>query len=225
MSAGNLKTYGAKGKNFPFQQSLLLINDAIAQAVAGSATEATLISVLNAIVASDQDIEILLVRDEAVGNGNPVLKQVTNYETGTPVITYENVDGTTYVPAPNPVPVYVYLDPSAVLNLALAELITLNAGGQLSTEVTSAAILTAVNTLSASTSRSVSSTEHVAPGVQGTTPGISGVLITCTTGLESIEGIIRPVGIYTFEPQKGEDTLASISMNANGGRLIVDEIS
>jgi hypothetical protein len=119
---GNSKT-GDKGSNYSYelkslqglQQSLTLL--------AGLATEGTLISVLNAIVASDQDIEILLVRDEAVGNGDPVLKQVTNYETGVPVITYENVDGTPYVPAPNPVPVYVYLDPSAVLNLILAELL------------------------------------------------------------------------------------------------------
>jgi hypothetical protein len=77
---------------------------------------------LAAIVASDQDIEVLLVRDEAVGNGGPVLKQVTNWEEGVPTITYENVDGTTYNPSPNP-PVYVYLDPSAVLNLMLAELL------------------------------------------------------------------------------------------------------
>ena len=119
---GNSKT-GDKGSNYSYelkslqglQQSLTLL--------ATLATEGTLISVLNAIVASDQDIEILLVRDEAVGNGDPILKQVTNYETGVPVITYENVDGTTYVPSPNPIPKYVYLDPSAVLNLMLAELI------------------------------------------------------------------------------------------------------
>ena len=129
----------------PYQQSDLLISGEMLEALKAMvaalppgalATEATAISILNAIVASDQDIEILLVRDEAVGNGDPVLKQVTNYQTGVPVITYENVDGTTYVPAPNPVPVYVYLDPSAVLNLVLAQLVLLNAGGQLSLEVT-----------------------------------------------------------------------------------------
>ena len=119
---GNSKT-GDKGSNYSYelkslqglQQSLTLLT--------GIATEGTLLQVLAAIIASDQDIEILLVRDEAVGNGNPVLKQITNYETGVPVVSYENVDGTPYVPAPNPVPVYVYLDPSAVLNLMLAELL------------------------------------------------------------------------------------------------------
>ena len=145
MSKGNTKTNGQKGSNMPYQLSDLLISADIKNAVqalvaaippGALATEATAISILNAIVASDQDIEILLVRDEAVGNGDPVLKQVTNYQTGVPVITYENVDGTPYVPAPNPVPVYVYLDPSAVLNLMLAQLVLLNAGGQLLTEAT-----------------------------------------------------------------------------------------
>ena len=118
--------YGNKGSNFNFELRNLQLLGQIAAAIpsppAGLATEGTLISVLNAIVASDQDIEVLLVRDQAPGNGDPVLKQVTNYQTGVPVITYENVDGTTYVPTPNP-PNYVYLDPSAVLNLMLAELL------------------------------------------------------------------------------------------------------
>jgi len=80
----------------------------------GLATESTLISVLNAIVASDQDIEILLVRD--TGDSDVVLQQITNYETGTPVITYKDVNGNTVTP----VGPLEYLDPSAVLNLVLA---------------------------------------------------------------------------------------------------------
>ena len=126
MSKGNDKTYGNKGNNHPYQFNVLrALGEIIAvntPPAGGLATEATAISILNAIVASDQDIEILLVRDQAPGNGNPVVKQVTNYQTGIPVISYENVDGTSYVPSPNP-PDYVYLDPSAVLNLMLAELI------------------------------------------------------------------------------------------------------
>lgn len=78
--------------------------------------DARLISVINAIVASDQDIEILLVRD--TGNGNKVVQQITDYQTGTPVISYKDVDGNPYVPTgPNE-----YLDPSAVLNLMLTQL-------------------------------------------------------------------------------------------------------
>jgi len=80
-----------------------------------AATEATLLSVLNAIVASDQDIEILLVRD--LGDGGVVVQQITNYETGVPVVSYKNVDGTVHtVIGP-----LEYLDPSAVQNLILAE--------------------------------------------------------------------------------------------------------
>ncbi len=80
------------------------------------ATEATLVSVLNAIVASDQDIEILLVRDTVT---LIVYQQITNYETGVPVVTYKDVNGTPFVPV-NPME---YLDPSAVMNLVLTELL------------------------------------------------------------------------------------------------------
>jgi hypothetical protein len=79
------------------------------------ATEATLLSVLNAIVASDQDIEILLVRD--TGDSDKVLQQITNYETGTPVVIYKDVNGNVVVP----VGPLEYLDPSAVLQLILAD--------------------------------------------------------------------------------------------------------
>ena len=81
----------------------------------GLATESTLISVLNAIVASDQDIEILLVRD--TGNADKVVQQITNYETGVPVVTYKDVNGADYIP----VGPLEYLDPSAVLNLILSD--------------------------------------------------------------------------------------------------------
>jgi hypothetical protein len=130
MSKGNTKTSGNKGNNFPYQQGALLLLDKIAQSAstAGLATEGTLISVLNAIVASDQDIEILLVRD--TGNAGLVVQQITDYQTGVPVVTYKDVNGNPYVP----VGPLEYLDPSAVLNLMLTELLTLNAGGQLLTE-------------------------------------------------------------------------------------------
>ena len=109
------------------------ILSAITSGAGGGATEATQLSVLNAIVASDQDIEILLVRD--TGNGDVVLQQITDYQTGVPVITYKDVNGNVVVP----VGPLEYLDPSAVLNLMLTELLTLNAGGQLLTEATFAA--------------------------------------------------------------------------------------
>lgn len=126
---------------------------------AGAATEATLIQVLNSIVSS-QDIEILLVRD--TGNSNQVVQQIREYDQGTGVWStrYEDVSGSAYVP----VGPLEYLDPSAVLNLVLSELIALNTtdfatettladilsdttsiDGKVATEVTLAALLTAFN--------------------------------------------------------------------------------
>lgn len=87
----------------------------------GLATEATLLSILNNMIAS-QDIEILLVRD--TGNNDLVVQQIREYDQGTGAWTtrYEKIDGTPYV-APELVGPLEYLDPSAVLNLVLAELI------------------------------------------------------------------------------------------------------
>ena len=111
---------GKKGGNPSYELYVLQVLNKIAASTgaipAGLATEATLLSVLNAIIASDQDIEILLVRD--TGNADQVVQQITNYETGTPVVTYKDVNGAAYVP----VGPLEYLDPSAVLNLILTEL-------------------------------------------------------------------------------------------------------
>jgi len=131
MSKGNVNTYGNKKNNFPFQQSVLLLLDALATASSSSglAQEATLISVLNAIITTQQDIEILLVRD--TGNSDVVLQQITDYSGGAPVVTYKDVNGNVVVP----VGPLEYLDPAAVLNLILTEL--LDQGVSLDSIVTS----------------------------------------------------------------------------------------
>jgi hypothetical protein len=118
---GNPKS-GGKGSNFNFEFRNLRLLGQISNALSaalpappgGLATETTLVSVLNAIVAADQDIEILLVRD--TGNGDQVVQQITNYETGTPVVTYKDVNGNVYVP----VGPLEYLDPSAVSYLQIS---------------------------------------------------------------------------------------------------------
>ena len=199
MSLLNNKDKGGNSSKFSWNHSVLKGLQSISDGTQGLATEGTLISVLNAIVASDQDIEVLLVRDEAVGNGDPVLKQVTNYETGVPVITYENVDGTPYVPAPNPVPVYVYLDPSAVLNLMLAELITLNAGGQLLTEAT----------FTESATPSVIDISGLAGSTVSTWKSFT---IVCIDGTFDFEAATFPPGAFTFS--NGNGTLDSIAYDA-----------
>jgi len=127
MSLLNNKDKGGNSSKFSYNHSVLKglqsISDntgdlaLLAPLLAAIAQESTLISVLNAIVASDQDIEILLVRD--TGNNDEVVQQITNYETGIPVVEYKDVNGNAYVP----VGPLEYLDPSGVMNLLLAELI------------------------------------------------------------------------------------------------------
>lgn len=113
---GNAKT-GDKGSNFKYElKSLQGLEQTIA-VLATLATESTLVSVLNAIIAADQDLEILLVRDN--GNGGIVVQQITNWETGVPVVSYRDVNGNPYIP----VGPLEYLDPSAVLNLILTEIL------------------------------------------------------------------------------------------------------
>lgn len=77
-----------------------------------------LISILNATVAH-QDMEILLVRD--TGNGDVVVQQIREYDetTQTWSTTYTTVTGAPYTP----VGPLEYLDPSAVLNLILTEML------------------------------------------------------------------------------------------------------
>lgn len=125
MSLGNSNAkQGDKGSRHGYEfRSLRLLGQLVAALPpppGGLATEATLISVLNAIVASDQDIEILLVRDK--GNGDLVVQQITDYQTGVPVISYKDVSGAVYVPT-GPLE---YLDPSAVLNLILTQVTAIN---------------------------------------------------------------------------------------------------
>jgi len=80
------------------------------------ATESTLISLLNHTI-DTQDIEVLLVRD--TGASDKVVQQIREYTqpSGPWVTSYEDVSGNAYTPA-GPLE---YLDPSAVLNLMLAE--------------------------------------------------------------------------------------------------------
>jgi len=95
-----------------------LENIAAGGSTTGLATEATALNILNAIVASGQDIEVLLVRD--TGDSDKVLQQITDYINNTTV--YKDVNGNIVVP----VGPLEYLDPSAVLNLILTQNTSLN---------------------------------------------------------------------------------------------------
>lgn len=56
-----------------------------------------------------------------------------------------------------------------------------------------------------------------------TTAGKNTVMITCETGVESIAGVVRPIGVYIYQPT-GDNKNAIIVVNANSGVLIVDEL-
>ena len=88
----------------------------------GLATETTASAILAAVsaIGPSQDIEILLVRD--TGNGDKVVQQIVDYTTGSPVISYLDVNGASY----SPIGVLEYLDTSAVMNLILTELVGIN---------------------------------------------------------------------------------------------------
>jgi hypothetical protein len=118
MSAGNTNTSGQKKNNHSFQHRNLILLGQLKAISNGLATEATLLSVLNALVAH-QDMEILLVRD--TGNGDLVVQQIREYDetTQTWITSYQDVSGAPYVP----VGPLEYLDPSAVLNLMLTEML------------------------------------------------------------------------------------------------------
>jgi hypothetical protein len=122
----NANREGARSNELYQLQALNRIVTAVTTGTNSLATESTLLSVLQAIIASDQDIEILLVRD--TGNADKVVQQITNYETGVPVVSYKDVDGNPYTPTgPLEYLPLEYLDPSAVMNLMLTELIAINA--------------------------------------------------------------------------------------------------
>jgi hypothetical protein len=114
---GNPKS-GNKGSNFSFEHRQLILLGETLQSLGLVASEATLLSVLNAIVAH-QDWEVLLVRDK--GAADLVVQQIREYDetTQTWTTSYQDVSGNPYVP----VGPLEYLDPSAVLNLVLSELI------------------------------------------------------------------------------------------------------
>jgi hypothetical protein len=164
----------------------------------GLATESTLISVLNAIIASDQDIEILLVRD--TGNGDKVVQQITNYETGTPVVTYKDVDGNPYVP----VGPLEYLDPSAVLNLILTEIQNINTPQSVSTTIN--------RRTNAADSPVASGQRKVSVFNAGNANGSFG------------GAIIKPGESWSFSADGVRDTLPSFAYDGTGTELVITTV-
>jgi hypothetical protein len=66
----------------------------------------------------------------------------------------------------------------------------------------------------------ISSVEYTDSSDHGTVAGKNTVMITCTSGVESIDGIVMPAGVYTFQPTLN-NTVGEITVNANSGRIII----
>lgn len=181
-----------------------------APAPAGVATEATLLSVLNAVSASDQDIEILLVRD--TGDSDVVVQQITNYETGIPSVSYKKVDGTTHtVIGP-----LEYLDPAAVLNLLLTQATLTNtkltlADTGANTSVGAAATSTLL--LAANTGRRTAIIRNDSTEIMAVRKG-TGALIT-----DAI--LLQPGGTTIISDYEG--IIHGIWPTANGGFARIEE--
>jgi len=87
------------------------------------------------------------------------------------------------------------------------------------TEVT----LNAILALLTGTNLTLGSVEYTDAINHDTTAGKNTVMITCTDNLGSINGVVRPAGIYTYQPT-GEDKNDVIVVNANNGKMIIDEL-
>jgi hypothetical protein len=156
----------------------------------GLALESTQLSVLNAIITSQKDVEILLVSD--IGNGGLVVQQITDYSGGgAPVVTYKTANGTDY----SPVGPLEYLDPSAIQNLILAELITM------ATPV-------------ANTATSILLV--VAPGDANVTAGKRSISFMNTGDLDcEVDGVVLKAGLsITYPLLSDRDTYDTIPYNA-----------
>lgn len=119
------KNNANKGSNYAYEYGVLVALNNQLKALEGIsvdtndlAQESTLLSVLNAILDGNQDIEVLLVRDK--GNNDQVIQQLTDYTKTPYVVSYIDVNGNEYVP----VGPLEYIDTAGVLNLILAEVIT-----------------------------------------------------------------------------------------------------
>jgi len=179
-------------------------------APAGVATEATLLSVLSAISASDQDIEILLVRD--TGDSDIVVQQITNYESGTPAVSYKKVDGTAHtVVGP-----LEYLDPAAVLNLLLTQSTLSNVKLSLADTVTNTSVAAAATStvlLAANVGRRTAIIRNDSTEIMAIRKAAGAAL---TDAL-----ILQPQGIAVISD--AETVIHGIWPTANGGFARIEE--
>jgi hypothetical protein len=214
MSIGNTNTYGNKKNNFPYQHAVLQALGELTKESSsdGLARESTLISILNAILTTQQDIEILLVRD--TGNANQVVQQITDYSGGAPVVTYKDVNGNIYVP----VGPLEYLDSSAVLNLILLELQSID-GKDFATQTTLATVNTSV-------AAGVRTPNVIRPTGAGTVAPITYSLAVSNVGLANgtfLGAALKPGETLNFDSGGIKNTFAAstFTYDATGTEFII----
>lgn len=186
----------------------------------GLATEATLNSILNNMIAS-QDVEILLVRDTVT---SLVYQQIREYDQGTGVWTtrYEDVNGGAFIPV-NPM---VYLDPSGVLNLVLTELVTLNAK-DFATETTLVDVKTATEGLNTpTTALGVSMLRVSSAGAASVSAGKRRVsFFNAGNNDSTVAGATLKKGeVVTFVADGVRDTLSAITYDALTSELLITTV-
>lgn len=242
MSAGDLKTQGNKGNNFPFQFRNLQLLGNIAASVApvgGLATEATLQNVLVALQ-SEQEFEQNIVTDKGgVGcPGNcPTYLMVRIWNTVThsfdPPVYYD-ANGAVAVPV-GPIEL---VNPQFVLENILSEVTSIDASLDvaLSTRATEATLLLAyaelqtikTNTTGLATETTLAAINTKLTSVTRTptmlrTTGNAGVpagsrrvsLFSCGTANATVLGAtLKPGEMVTFAADGEEDVLGAISYDA-----------
>jgi len=211
-------------------QNELLARISSVSSSAGLATESTLLQILNNMIAS-QDVEILLVRD--VGNGNQVVQQIREYDQGTGTWTtrYEDVNGNPYTP----VGPLEYLDPSAVLNLILTELldqgstlkdIQLDTSSLAAEDFATEATLSALNAQFTAVTRTPSliratGAGSIAAGARSISVYNAGAVAGSILG---VAGNILAGEILSFDAGGENDTLSAFAYDGTGTTLVITTI-
>jgi len=195
------------------------------------ATESTLQGVLQAIQ-NHQDFEMKLVRD--TGNGDKVVCEIAEYNetTGDYNYIYKDVGGASYVP----VGPLEYLDPSAVLNLILSEITSINStlDVDLSTRASEATLLSqkAVIDIINVSIDNLNTPQTITPGLfRSTSAGITGphrrMSFMNTGNNNGTVGLVtlKPGESITFSAEGLRDRLSALSYDATGTEFLVTTIT
>ena len=220
MSVGNLKDYGNKGNNMPFQLANLKLLGGIQDA--GTTANGTLLSILAALQGG-QNFSTALVEDQG-GTGCPTNcpvyteVRIWNGTSFDPPVYYK-ADGTTVVPV-GPV---VYINPDFHLAQMVVLLTAINnsVDVNLSTRASEATQLLVKGLLTAQSTRvhhSVSAT-----GAGNVPVSMRGSVMNVGNAAGTWNGISLPAGVsIPWDAIGNRDTYAAIAYDATGTTFIIE---